>query len=99
MMRFQLPSRPESLNHIPIPYVNNLSEKLIDGKLKGYPGTDSVQMQSNDYLSLSGNKHIIDAEVRALQRLGHGSSTSRIFTQHFTRVMQFCGNGLSLPSR
>jgi hypothetical protein len=32
MMRFQLPPRPESLNHTPIPYVNNLSAKLIDGK-------------------------------------------------------------------
>jgi hypothetical protein len=32
MMRFQLPPRPESLNHIPIPYVNSLSVKLIDGK-------------------------------------------------------------------
>jgi hypothetical protein len=31
-MRFQLPPRPESLNHIPIPYVNSLSVKLIDGK-------------------------------------------------------------------
>jgi hypothetical protein len=34
MMRFQLPPRPESLNHIPIPYVNSLSAKLIDGKLR-----------------------------------------------------------------
>jgi hypothetical protein len=36
MMRFQLPPRPESLNHTPIPYVNNLSAKLIDGKLFFY---------------------------------------------------------------
>jgi signal transduction histidine kinase len=35
MMRFQLPPRPESLNHIPIPYVNSLSVKLIDGKGMG----------------------------------------------------------------
>jgi len=32
MLRFQLPPRLESLNHIPIPYVNNLPEKLMDGK-------------------------------------------------------------------
>jgi hypothetical protein len=31
-MRFQLPQKPESLNHIPFPYVNNLFEQLIDGK-------------------------------------------------------------------
>src|SRR4051794_33927978 len=34
MMRFQLPPRPESLNHIPMPCVNNLSQKLIDDKGK-----------------------------------------------------------------
>src|SRR4051794_3153241 len=32
MMRFQLPPRPESLNHTLIPYVNNLPAKLMDGK-------------------------------------------------------------------
>jgi hypothetical protein len=43
MMRFQLPPRPASLNHTPIPYVNNLSAKLIDGK--------NVQAIGKDYHS------------------------------------------------
>jgi len=32
MMRFQVPSRTQSLNHKPIPRVNSLASKLIDGK-------------------------------------------------------------------
>jgi hypothetical protein len=32
MMRFQVPSRAQSLNHKPIPQVNSLASKLIDGK-------------------------------------------------------------------
>src|SRR3954451_1124875 len=34
MMRFQVPSRAQSLNHKPIPQVNSLTSKLIDGKSK-----------------------------------------------------------------
>src|SRR3954454_6891910 len=32
MMRFQVPSRAQSLNHKPIPHVNSLASKPIDGK-------------------------------------------------------------------
>jgi hypothetical protein len=34
MMRFQVPSRAQSLNHKPFPQVNSLASKLIDGKGK-----------------------------------------------------------------
>jgi len=34
MMRFQVPSRAQSLNHKPIPQVNSLASKLIDGKIE-----------------------------------------------------------------
>jgi hypothetical protein len=33
MMRFQVPSRAQSLNHKPFPQVNSLASKLIDGKM------------------------------------------------------------------
>src|SRR3954468_15581765 len=32
MMRFQVPSRAQSLNHKQIPQVNSLASKLMDGK-------------------------------------------------------------------
>jgi hypothetical protein len=37
MMRFQVPSRAQSLNHKPIPQVNSLASKLIDGKPADQP--------------------------------------------------------------
>jgi hypothetical protein len=56
MLRFQLPPRLESLNHIPIPYVNNLSAKLMDGKgndrLAGLGGNDTINgLAGNDLLN------------------------------------------------
>jgi hypothetical protein len=33
MMRFQVPPRADSLNHTPVPHVNNLLLKLIDSKV------------------------------------------------------------------
>jgi hypothetical protein len=32
MMRFQSPPRADSLNHTPVPHVNNLPSELIGGK-------------------------------------------------------------------
>jgi hypothetical protein len=49
MLRFQLPPRPESLNHIPIPYVNNLSAKLMDGKLAERIGADGSRILAAVY--------------------------------------------------
>jgi hypothetical protein len=33
MMRFQSPPRADSLNHTPVPHVNNLPSELIGGKV------------------------------------------------------------------
>jgi hypothetical protein len=44
MMRFQSPPRADSLNHTPVPHVNNLPSELIGGK----PGTPL----SGDQMSL-----------------------------------------------
>ena len=41
MMRFQGPPRAEPLNHTPIPHVNNLPAKLIDGKMDDFKKTKS----------------------------------------------------------
>jgi hypothetical protein len=34
MMRFQSPPRADSLNHTPVPHVNNLPSELIGGKIR-----------------------------------------------------------------
>jgi hypothetical protein len=40
MMRFQGPPRAESLNHTPVPHVNNLPSELIGGKDQRLFGAD-----------------------------------------------------------
>jgi CAI-1 autoinducer synthase len=44
---------------------------------KPWPG--SVQMRSNDYLAISGDRRIVDAEIRALDQAGHGEAVSRVW--------------------
>ncbi|MGH1352057.1 MAG: alpha-hydroxyketone-type quorum-sensing autoinducer synthase [Methyloligellaceae bacterium] len=57
--------------------------------LKGSsPGPNSVLMRSNDYLCLSGDKRILKAKIRALRKLGHGDSASRIWGYHSQDLMR-----------
>jgi CAI-1 autoinducer synthase len=43
------------------------------------PRSSSVQMRTNDYLSIAGDARIIEAEITILQRQGHGEAVSRVF--------------------
>lgn len=43
------------------------------------PGPGAVQMRTNDYLSLAGDRRIIDAEIAVLDRYGHGDAISRVW--------------------
>src|SRR3954464_4350045 len=44
-----------------------------------HPRNVSVQMRSNDYLSISANHRIIEAEINYLRQNGHGEAISRVF--------------------
>jgi CAI-1 autoinducer synthase len=44
---------------------------------KPWPG--SVQMRSNDYLSIAGDPRIVAAEIAALEASGHGEAVSRVW--------------------
>lgn len=48
--------------------------------LKGrVPGHDAIKLRSNDYLCLSADQRVIDAEVAVLRAMGHGDSVSRVW--------------------
>ena len=54
-----------------------------ENPLKGrMPGKDAVRIRSNDYLCLAGDQRVIDAEVAALNQMGHGDSVSRVWGHH-----------------
>lgn len=54
-----------------------------DHPLKGeIPGSDSIQMRSNDYLCVAGDSRVIDAEIAALRAAGHGEAVSRVWQHH-----------------
>ncbi|HYI68947.1 MAG TPA: alpha-hydroxyketone-type quorum-sensing autoinducer synthase [Skermanella sp.] len=40
----------------------------------------SVQVRTNDYLSIANNERIINAEINYLRQSGHGEAISRVFT-------------------
>ena len=48
------------------------------------PGPDDIQVRSNDYLCISNDPRLIDAEIEALKAVGHGSSISRVWVHHET---------------
>lgn len=76
---------PEILhNKVQEYYTKRLGEKWKGrNPLKGKsPGPNSILMRSNDYLCLAGDKRIIKAEIRALRKMGHGDSVSRVFLHH-----------------
>jgi len=43
------------------------------------PHSGSVQMRTNDYLSIARDVRITNAEIRALQAQGHGEAISQVF--------------------
>jgi CAI-1 autoinducer synthase len=48
--------------------------------LRGHaPHSGSVQMRTNDYLSIARNLRIANAEIKALQAQGHGEAISQVF--------------------
>lgn len=49
--------------------------------LKGRtPGKDAVRLRSNDYLCLSADPRVIEAEIATLKAIGHGDSLSRVWS-------------------
>lgn len=54
--------------------------KVTLGDLRPKPG--DVVMQSNDYLSIAGDKRIAQAKSDALLAEGHGDAISRVFAHH-----------------
>jgi hypothetical protein len=88
MLRFQLPPRPESLNHIPIPYVNNLSAKLMDGK----PRAGSLEIKFAPFIH--GMKNL----CQNISRIGNSivyvpparEKESRIMLTTFYRTASYC---------
>jgi hypothetical protein len=87
MMRFQLPPRPESLNHIPMPCVNNLSQKLIDDKLNGtigsYAGKEINRFQKRFVIETEFDQAEADAQesIRTVN-LQHAALASITLTEH-----------------
>ena len=88
---------PDSgINHLFQPEPEFLRERLDEyyvGKVKNlwgnqhplkgrFPGEDSVQLRTNDYLCLSDDRRIVDAEVDALRKGGHGDAASRVWAHH-----------------
>jgi hypothetical protein len=51
MMRLQVPSRAQSLNHKPIPQVNSLASKLMDGKFINSIIAEDIHAKRVDYLA------------------------------------------------
>lgn len=45
------------------------------------PGSDSVWMQSNDYLALGSDRRIVEAEAQELLRAGHAVMMSAVFEE------------------
>src|SRR4051812_22060100 len=43
------------------------------------PYSGSVQMRTNDYLSIARNARIANAEIKALEAQGHGEAISQVF--------------------
>src|SRR3954453_3161883 len=73
MMRFQVPSRAQSLNHKPIPQVNSLASKLIDGKVHWVLDVvfgDDYQRLRSDY----GPRNMALVQRIALNLIRHRSS-------------------------
>ncbi len=82
---------PEFLHKQVETYYKNRVEDEWQGThpMKGQsPGPTSILMRSNDYLCLAGDKRIIKAEIRALRKLGHGDSASRIWGFHSHDIMR-----------
>lgn len=52
------------------------------------PAPGAVQMRSNDYLSLAGDRRIIDAEILALDAHGHGDAISRVWLHQSKDVLR-----------
>jgi CAI-1 autoinducer synthase len=50
------------------------------------PRSSSIQMRTNDYLSIAGDVRIIEAEIAVLRCQGHGEAISRVFVH--TRLDQ-----------
>lgn len=46
------------------------------------PGPGDIRLRTNDYLCLAAHPRVINAEVEALVRHGHGESVSRIWMHH-----------------
>src|SRR5690349_10052738 len=49
---------------------------LLNGR---QPDIESVQLRTNDYLSIAGDARIANAEINILQKHGHGEAISRIY--------------------
>jgi CAI-1 autoinducer synthase len=49
---------------------------LLNGR---QPAIESVQLRTNDYLSIAGDARIANAEIDILQKRGHGEAISRIY--------------------
>ncbi len=82
---------PDFLHNKVQTYYHNRIEEKWQGNhpLKGLPsGPNSVLMRSNDYLCLAGDKRIIKSEIRALRKLGHGDSASRVWGYHLQDTMR-----------
>jgi CAI-1 autoinducer synthase len=45
-------------------------------------------LNTNDYLAIAGDPRIVEAEVRALRRYGHGDTVSRVFSHHHENVLR-----------
>jgi CAI-1 autoinducer synthase len=52
------------------------------------PAENAILLRSNDYLCLSGDNRIVEAEVSALRSIGHGDSVSRIWLHHNDDALQ-----------
>ena len=48
------------------------------------PGPDAIQVRTNDYLCISSDPRLIEAEIEALKAVGHGNSISRVWVHHET---------------
>lgn len=84
-MPHNCPADPKFLHDTVETYYRDRLDRTwgFDHPMKGAtPGPNAIGLRSNDYLCLAGDARVIEAEVAALRRAGHGLSVSRIWLHH-----------------
>lgn len=80
-----VPSDPDFLHALVEYYYRDRVEKTWGGghiQRGRFPGPSSVQLRTNDYLAIARDPRLIQAEIEALEEIGHGDAISRVFVHH-----------------